>query len=128
MSEFLHLGLREKFISSARKSNILARECKNCKSIMLETTIYCPKCQGDKFNLVEYMGIGKVNTFTIHTVPPEGFDDVESYAWVVFTLDEVPLRVSGFLPGIKFPSELPIGSKVQVIGFDERHGLLLHKL
>ncbi|MDX1371485.1 MAG: nucleotide-binding protein [Nitrososphaeraceae archaeon] len=128
MSEFLHLGLREKFISAARKSNILARECQNCKSIMLETTIYCNKCQGDKFNLVEYTGIGKVNTFTIHTVPPEGFDDVESYAWVVFTLDQVPLRVSGFLPGIKFPSELPLGSKVKVIGFDERHGLLLEKL
>lgn len=95
---------------------------------MLETTIYCIKCQGDKFNLVEYSGIGRVNTFTIHAVPPEGFDDVESYAWVVFTLDKVPLRVSGFLPGIKFPSELPIGSKVKVIGFDERHGLLLEKL
>lgn len=128
MAKVVNRGLREKFISSAKDSNILARRCENCKSIMLETMIYCTNCQSDKFTSVEYTGIGKVNTFTIHTVPPAGFDDVESYAWVIFTLDEAPLKVSGFLPGIKSPSELPIGSKVKVIGFDEQHGLLLNKL
>jgi len=120
-------GVREKFIASANKSKILARKCDNCGTIVLETILYCEKCQSNKFTLIEYDSIGIVNTFTIHTVPPEGFEDVESYAWVVFTLDAVPIRVSGFLPGIKQPADLPIGSKVQVIGFDKKHGLVLKK-
>jgi len=77
--------------------------------------------------MIEYDGIGVVNTFTIHAVPPEGFEDVDSYAWVVFTLNDVQLRVSGFLPGIKNPADLPIGSSVRIEGFDKKHGLILKK-
>ena len=128
MSNPIHRGVREKFIASAEKSKILARKCDDCGTVILETVLYCEKCQGNKFTLIEHDGIGMVNTFTIHTVPPEGFEDVESYAWVVFTLDNIPLRISGFLPGIKQPADLPIGSKVQVIGFDKKHGLVLKKV
>lgn len=128
LSNPLSTGVREKFIASAHKSKILARKCDDCGTIILETVLYCEKCQGNKFTIIEYDGIGIVNTFTIHTVPPEGFEDVDSYAWVIFTLDNVPLRVSGFLPGIKVPADLPIGSKVRVSGFDKKHGLLLSKI
>ena len=121
-------GVREKFIESAKNSTILARKCDDCSTIRLATVLYCENCQGKKFNLIEYPGIGYVNTFTIHTVPPEGFGDVDSYAWVVFSLEDVSIRVSGFLPGIKKPANLPIGSKVKVNGFDEKHGLVLKKL
>ena len=120
--------MREKFIASAQNSKILARKCNDCSTIMLDTILYCEKCHGKKFTLIEYDGRGNVNTFTIHTVPPEGFEDVDSYAWVVFTLDDALLRVSGFLPEIKQPSDLPIGSKVRVNGFDKKHGLLLKKI
>ena len=90
--------------------------------------VYCTKCQNNKFDLIELDGIGEVITFTIHAVPPEGFNDVESYAWVVFSLEGAPIRMSGFLPGIKSPSDLPIGSKVKVAGFDEKHGLVIKKI
>lgn len=122
------VGVRDKFIASAQNFKVLARKCNNCETIILQTVLYCEKCQGNKFTLIEYDGIGTVNTFTIHSVPPEGFEDVDSYAWVIFTLDDAPLRVSGFLPGIKQPADLPIGSKVQVNGFDKKHGLLLKKI
>lgn len=128
MKDVLNSGLREKFISSAKNSKILVMRCTNCKTIILETMVYCTKCQNNKFDVIELDGIGKVITFTIHAVPPEGFDDVESYAWVVFSLEGAPIRVSGFLPGIKSPSDLPIGSKVKVAGFDEKHGLVIKKI
>jgi len=121
-------GAREKFIESAQESKIIAKKCDDCSTIRIATVLYCEKCHGRKHNLIEYPGIGYVNTFTIHTVPPEGFEDVDSYAWVVFTLDDVSIRASGFLPGIKKPADLPIGSKVKVTGFDEKHGLVLKKL
>ena len=123
-----NIGVREKFISSAQNSKILVRKCNDCNTIMLATVLYCEKCHGKNFNLIEYPGKGYVDTFTIHTVPPQGFEDVESYAWVVFTIDDILLRTSGFLPSIKKPADLPIGAEVQVDRFDEKHGLVLKKL
>ena len=36
------------------------------------------------------------------------------------------LRVSGFLPNIVTPEDLPIGTLVEIVGFDER-GIVLKK-
>ena len=68
---------------------------------MLETIYYCEKCFGNKFEPVEFEGTGNTVTYTTQDVAPEGFEDIESYAWVVFKVDNAPFRVSGFLPGIK---------------------------
>ncbi len=94
---------------------------------MLETVLYCEKCSGGKFEYTELEGAGTVVTYTIQAVAPEGFEDAGSYAWVVFKVDNAHLRASGFLPGIKAPADLPIGTKVRVKGFDAKHGLLLEK-
>ena len=128
MTNTIRTAVREKFIESADDFKILAMKCDDCSTIRIATVLYCENCHGRKYNLIEYPGIGYVNTFTIHTVPPDGFEDVDGYAWVVFTLDDVSIRASGFLPGIKKPADLPIGSKVKVTGFDEKHGLVLKKL
>lgn len=118
---------REKFIASAEKGKVLVSKCTKCGHTMLETVLFCEKCSNDKFEPVEIGGTGTVVTYTIQAVAPEGFEDVESYAWVVFQLDDAKLRASGFMPGIKTPQDLPIGEKVKVTGFDQKHGLLLKK-
>ncbi len=46
---------------------------------------------------------------------------------MVLKLDNHQLRASGFLPGVKTPADLPIGTKVRVTGFDAKHGLMLQK-
>jgi hypothetical protein len=117
-----------RFIESAINGKILTNKCKNCGKIMLETVYYCPACSKTNFELLELNGVGNVVTHTIQAVAPEGFEDVDSYAWVVFQVDDAPIRASGFLPGVRLPSELPIGSKVKVIGFDKKHGLSLQKV
>jgi uncharacterized protein len=122
------MSTRENFIASAKKNKILANKCSDCGHTMLETVIYCEKCSGSKFKSLELEGIGKVVTYTIQAVAPEGFEDAESYAWVVFKVDNAPIRASGFLPGIVTPKDLPIGTTVKVAGFDLKHGLLLQKL
>ena len=94
---------------------------------MLETMYYCSGCSSSDFEFVELPGIGTVVTHTIQAVAPEGFEDINSYAWVVFKLQDAPISASGFLPGIKKPADLPIGSRVKVEGFDKKHGLLLKK-
>ena len=43
------------------------------------------------------------------------------------SIDNVDLRISGFLPNITKPEDLPIGTKAKVSGFDDR-GIILEKL
>lgn len=118
---------REKFIEAANRKKILAHRCTKCGHLMLETVLYCEKCSASKFEHAELEGSGTVVTYTIQAVAPEGFEDAGSYAWVVFKLDNQQLRASGFLPGVKTPADLPIGTKVKVAGFDAKHGLMLQK-
>ena len=122
------LGPREKFILSANKGKILASKCLKCGHAMLETVYFCDKCFGSKFESVEFEGIGKIVTYTIQAVVPEGFEDTESYAWAIFKIDNAPFRVSGFLPGVKSAKGLSIGTKVKVSSFSPKHGLLLQKI
>jgi len=61
------------------------------------------------------------------TVPPAGFEDLAPYAWVVMKLGDYDLRISGFLPNIQKPEDLPSGTVVNVVDFDER-GIVFEKL
>jgi uncharacterized OB-fold protein len=123
-----NLSSREKFIQSANGGKVLANKCVRCGHIMLETIYYCEKCFGNKFEPIEFEGTGKTVTYTIQAVAPEGFEDTESYAWVVFKVGNAPFRTSGFLPGVKSAKDLSIGTKVKVAGFNPKHGLLLQKI
>jgi uncharacterized protein len=123
------VSLREKFITSANKGKILANRCSNCGHIMLGTIYYCEKCHDSQLEPVELEGIGKIVTYTIQAVAPEGFSDIGgSYAWIVFKIDNTALKVSGILLGVKSPADLPLGSKVKVDGFDTKYGLRVKKL
>ena len=120
-------GTVERFIEAANKKKILAQKCIKCSHVMSGMVLFCEKCSGNQFEQVDLEGSGVVVTYTIQAVVPEGFEDAGSYAWVVFQVDNAPLRASGFLPGIKTPADLPIGTKVRVAGYDPKHGLLLQK-
>jgi uncharacterized OB-fold protein len=120
-------SIHQKFIEAANRKKILAQKCVKCGHLMLETVLFCEKCAGNKLEQVDLEGSGIVVTYTIQAVVPEGFEDAGSYAWVVFKVDNVPLRASGFLSGIKTPADLPIGTKVKVAGYDPKHGLIVQK-
>ena len=123
------LSSREKFIISANRGKITTNKCLKCGHIMLGTIYYCEKCHGRDLQSIELEGTGKVVTYTIQAVAPEGFNDIgKPYAWVVFKIDNTALKVSGILIGIKSPADLPLGSKVKVERFDVKYGLELQKL
>ena len=123
------LSSREKFIISSNRGKIATNKCLKCGHIMLGTIYYCEKCHGSDLQSIELEGTGKVVTYTIQAVAPEGFNDIgKPYAWVVFKIDNTALKVSGILIGIKSPADLPLGSKVKVERFDVKYGLELQKL
>ena len=121
------LSAKPEFIENAKAGNILARKCTKCGELHLATVYFCRKCGNKDFDNAIIEGKGKVVTYTIMTVPPEGFEEFAPYAWVVMELNDASgVRISGFLPHIATPSDLPIGTMVKVVGFDQR-GIVLEK-
>ena len=126
------LSAKPEFIDAAKAGNILARKCIKCGELHLATVYFCKKCGSKGFSNSTIKGAGKVVTYTIMTVPPAGFEDLTPYAWVVMELDDTselmnPIRISGFLPNIQKPEDLPIGTAVKVVNFDDR-GIVLKRL
>jgi len=120
------------FIDAAKAGNVLARKCTKCGELHLATVYFCKKCGSKGFSNSTIKGTGKIVTYTIMTVPPAGFEDLIPYAWVVMELDDTselmsPIRISGFLANIQKPEDLPIGTAVKVVSFDER-GIVLERL
>ena len=126
-SKVCKLSAKPEFIENAKAGNVLARKCTKCGELHLATVYFCKKCGNKDFDNAIIEGKGKIVTYTIMTVPPEGFEEFAPYAWVVMELNDASgVRISGFLPHIATPSDLPIGTMVKVAGFDQR-GILLEK-
>ena len=126
------MSAKPEFIDAAKAGNVLARKCVKCGELHLATVYFCKKCGSKGFSNSTIKGTGKVVTYTIMTVPPAGFEDLTPYAWVVMELDDTselmnPIRISGFLPNIQKPEDLPIGMAVKVVNFDDR-GIVLKRL
>ncbi len=121
------LSAKPEFIENAKAGNILARKCTKCDELHLATVYFCKKCGNKDFEDAIIEGKGKIVTYTIMTVPPEGFEEFAPYAWAVMELNDVSgVRISGFLPHIATPSDLPIGTLAKIAGFDQR-GIVLEK-
>jgi len=120
------MSAKQEFIDSIQSGKVLARKCKNCGELHLATIYFCQKCGDKEFENVEIDGSGTVVTYTIITIPPEGFEKYTPYAWVVLSLDDSDLRISGFMGNIVTPADLPVGTKAKIVGYDDR-GIILEK-
>ena len=126
-SKVCKLSAKPEFIENAKAGNVLARKCTKCGELHLSTLYFCKKCGNKDFEDAIIEGKGKIVTYTIMTVPPEGFEEFAPYAWAVMELNDVSgVRISGFLPHITTPSDLPIGTLAKIAGFDQR-GIVLEK-
>jgi len=125
-SKVCKLSAKQEFIDVAKSGKVLARKCKKCGEFHLATVYFCQNCGNKEFENATLEGEGSIVTYTIITVPPAGFEKYTPYAWVVLSLDNSKLRISGFMGGIAKPSDLPVGTKAKIVGFDDR-GILIEK-
>ena len=126
-SKVYNLSAKEEFVNNAKSGKILAHKCIKCGYLHLATTYFCQNCGNKGFENVSIEGKGTVVTYTIITVPPAGYEKYIPYAWVVIKLDDADLRISGFMKNINSPSDLPLGIKAKVSGYDEL-GIHIEKL
>ncbi|MEM0030562.1 MAG: OB-fold domain-containing protein [Candidatus Nitrosocaldus sp.] len=113
---------REEFINKLKEGKVLLYRCKRCSNLQLATIVFCRMCNSDEFEVVEEEGKGRVVTFTILYVPPEGYERYTPYGWAVVRLDS-GINISGFID-VKSARDLPLDSRVRIVGYDGR-GILL---
>ena len=120
------MTIEERLIEYAKQGKLLTHKCTECGYLHLSTVYYCLKCGSKEFKDIILDGVGSVATYTIITVAPAGFEKHTPYAFVVMQVDNTDLRISGFMSKITTPDDLPVGTKVKIIGFDEC-GILIKK-
>ena len=120
------MSVEEQVIENAKQGKLLTHKCTDCGFLHLSTAYYCLKCGSKGFEDVILDGAGTVATYTIITVAPAGFEKYTPYAFVVLQLDASELRISGFMPDIATPADLPVGTPAKISGFDER-GIIIEK-
>ena len=114
---------REQFVAKVKDGKVLAYKCKKCGYMQLATIVFCSKCYSRDFEVVEVEGKGRVVTYTIQNVAPAEYEKYAPYAWTVVRLD-AGFNISGFLPSVNSPKDLPINARIKIVGYDER-GILL---
>lgn len=113
---------REEFVAKLKEGKVLLYRCRRCNNLQLATIVFCRKCNSDEFEVVEEKGEGKVVTFTILYVPPEGYEKYAPYGWAVVRLDS-GVNISGFID-VKSAKDLPLNSRVKIVDYDGR-GIVL---
>lgn len=91
---------------------LLGTKCQTCGKIFFPDRSVCPKCRRDgKPVPIEFCGKGKVYTFTVIRIPPEGFDIFTPYVVGLVQLDEGPKVTSQIVDCD--PEEVYIGMPVE---------------
>jgi uncharacterized OB-fold protein len=95
-----------------REGKIVGQECAVCGDRHFVPVLRCVN-NHDQFRIKEFATTGTVVTYTIQVVAPEAFLNEVPFAWAVVELDEGGPRVSGWIPFVSRPEELPPGQRVR---------------
>ncbi len=68
---------------------LIGSRCEHCKKSFYPVRVICPKCRrAGHMKEVKFSGKGKVHSYTIIRVPPEGFREYTPYIIAIVELDE----------------------------------------
>ena len=80
----------EEYNKALKKNKLLGLKCKECEAITVPPKMVCRKCTSPNMDIVELKGSGKIQTFTVVNVAPEGREGEVPYIIVLVELDEGP--------------------------------------
>jgi uncharacterized protein len=84
--------------------------CQTCGNAYFPPKDFCPTCRRKgKTEPLKFSGRGKITSFTVIRIPPEGFEKYTPYAVAIVELEE-GTRISGQL--VNDPEEVRIGQDV----------------
>lgn len=81
------------------KYNLIGTRCKTCRTAFFPQKNLCPNCRRrGELEDFQFSGNGKIVSYTIVRVPPEGFERYAPYAAAIIELEE-GVRMSGQIVG-----------------------------
>jgi uncharacterized OB-fold protein len=93
---------------------LIGSTCKTCSTNYFPTRILCPKCRRKgKVEKREFIGKGKIYSFTEISAPPAGFEEQAPYVLAIIQLEEGP-HVTAQVVDVK-GEDLKIGDKVEAV-------------
>jgi hypothetical protein len=102
----------ENFYNFCAEKKLMGVKCKRCGAVIWPPRGICPKCLGYAFEWVEFVGRGKLLTFTIIHFPPGQFQALAPYAVGILKLGEGP-QLPGMIREVRL-ADLKIGMDLQV--------------
>jgi hypothetical protein len=95
------------------KYRLIGTKCITCNSVYYPPKNLCPECRRKgKIQDFQFAGTGKIISYTIIRVPPEGFEKNVPYAVAIIQLDE-GTNISGQVVGNI--NNVKIGKKVKAV-------------
>jgi len=101
----------KEFEAGVHEGKILGYQCANCGLKRIDILEFCPNCHKAELRKTQFSDKGIVLTYTIQFVAPEQYMNEVPYAWAIIQLDDGP-KVTGWIPFISKPSDLPVGQRV----------------
>lgn len=80
----------KEYNEALKEDKLLGLKCKECGVITVPPKMVCRKCASPDPEIVQLTGKGKIQTFTVNNVAPEGREDEVPYTIVLVELDEGP--------------------------------------
>jgi len=79
-----------------KKGNLLGLKCRTCGAITCPPKMTCQECASTDLDVTELSGSGKIVTFSVVNVGPEGREAEAPYILVLVQLDEGPWIMGNF--------------------------------
>jgi uncharacterized OB-fold protein len=87
-------------------------QCAACGFRTATWGLACPRCGDSRLTEIDLSPAGRVVAFTLVEVPTEEMVNDAPYAYVLVELDGGG-RVSGWMPGVRAPNEIVLGTRVR---------------
>lgn len=93
-----------------KENKLLGLKCQDCGTVTVPPKMVCRKCASPNLEVLQLKGKGKIQTFTVNNVAPEGREDEAPYIILLVELDEGPW-IMGNLTGVD-----PATASMELIG------------
>lgn len=80
----------QEYSKALKKNKLMGLKCKDCGTITCPPMMVCSDCASTNLEIVEMSGKGKIVTFTVVNIAPEGRENEVPYTIAMVELDEGP--------------------------------------
>jgi len=105
------------YANALTRGKLLGLKCKNCSKVTVPPKMTCQECGGTDLDIVELSKRGKIATFTVVNVAPEGRQNEAPYIIALVELDEGPWIMGNLIDIDSTKATMDLIDKKVTVGF-----------